>query len=131
MKVTVTVTNRQRMDGESAVTTLSAVGTWENGVLRYETTEEGVTDVTTLTVTPQKVVMERRGQLTSRLVFEPGLTHSCPYGTPYGQLELPVTTHRLKAALTAHGGTLALAYTLDAGGSLLENQLNLTIKEVS
>ena len=130
MIVTVCVTNRQTMDGETDITTLSAVGNWENGVLTYETCEDGVTDRTRLTV-GETVTMERTGALSSRLVFEKGVTHRCAYGTPYGTLDLLVTTHRIVNKLTATGGSLTLDYTLNAGGAPLHNEIEIVIKEVS
>lgn len=130
MIVTVTVKNRQTMDGETDVTTLSACGNWENGVLTYGTNEDGVTDRTRLTV-GETVQMERTGALSSRLIFEKGVTHRCPYGTPYGTLELLVTTHRMVNRLTQTGGSLQLIYTLNAGGAPIENEIEIVIKEVS
>ena len=58
MIVTVLVKNRQTIDGETDITTLSATGRWENGVLTYEMSEDGVTDRTRLTV-GETVTMER------------------------------------------------------------------------
>ena len=130
MIVTVTVKNRQCIDGEIDVTTLTASGKWEKGILTYETCEDGITDRTRLTI-GETVEMERTGALSSRLTFQKGVTHCCPYGTPYGTLELAVTTQRIVNQLTEKGGTLRLVYTLNAGGAPIQNEIEIVIKEVS
>lgn len=73
--------------------------------------------LTTLTAAPDRVVLERTGALTSRMVFVEGREHRSDYQTPYGALELVIRTHTLRSGLDSRGGELELTYDLELGGS--------------
>ena len=131
VKVNVTVRGTQYMDGECDRTEQQAVGTLEqNGqvlCLSYADEESN----TRLTVTSDKLVIDRRGDTASVMTLQVGLTHLCDYQTPYGAFSLGITTHRLDNRLTEHGGVLNAAYRLDMGGGATENEIEILVKEVS
>ena len=135
MKVEITLVSRQSMDGDTAETVTRARGTLDllpdSAVLTYTTTEDGDTDTTSLTIEAQRVTIDRRGTYRSRLILEQGQTHLCRYETPYGTFTLGVTAHRIGSTVCENGGCLQLAYALDMGGSSTENEIEITIKEVS
>lgn len=131
MKVTITVQSTQRMDGEVARDEQTVTGTLEqNGQalsLSYE--QDGQTRIM---ATDRRITIERRGEITSTMVLEPGMTHLCDYRTPYGSLTLGVTAKHIDHALTACGGILQAAYRLDTGGgSPIDHEIKIIVKEVS
>lgn len=137
MNVTVTVAGIQRLDGDTARTALTAVGTLKQQGqavrLIYEepATADTAAAITTITVTPRRVTVDRHGDTRSSLVLEQDRTHRCPYHTPYGTLSLDVTARTIVNELNTPAGRLLLAYTLDMGGAATENEIEITVKEVS
>ncbi len=131
MKVTVTVRGTQYMDGECDRTEQRASGILEQQgqALCLSYADEG--SKTTLTVTRDKVVIDRRGETASVMTLQAGITHLCDYQTPYGAFTLGVTAHRLDNRLNEHGGVLNAAYRLDMGGGATENEIEIIVKEVS
>ena len=131
VKVNVTVRGTQYMDGECDRTEQRASGTLEQQgqalCLSYADEESK----TALTVTRDKVVIDRRGETASVMTLQAGITHLCDYRTPYGAFTLGVTAHRLDNRLTEHGGVLNAAYRLDMGGGATENEIEIIVKEVS
>ena len=131
MTVTVTVRATQYMDGECDRTEQQAAGTLEKRgrLLRLSYTEEEAS--TTLTVTPDKVVIDRRGETASVMTLQVGMTHLCNYQTPYGAFTIGVTAQRLDNRLGEHGGVLNASYRLDMGGGATQNEIEILVKEVS
>ncbi len=131
MNVMVTVRGTQTMDGECDHTEQTANGRLERcgqkTILSYADEEVN----TTLTVTSDKLIIDRRGEMASTMTLQVGMTHLCDYQTPYGALTLGVTTYRLDNRLGEHGGTLYAAYRLDMGGGATENEIEIIVKEVS
>lgn len=131
MKMQITVVGTQHMDGEVDRTEQQAVGTIEKNeqvlCLRYAGDDAN----TCLTVTADKLVIDRRGETSSTMILQTGLTHLCEYQTPYGALTLGVTAHRIENNLSENGGTLKAAYRLDMGGGAVENEIEIIVKEVS
>jgi len=67
---------------------------------------------TTFLVEPTGVVLEREGEITSHMVFEPGKKHLFLYETPFGAATMDVNTERVYAALDEHGGDLEIHYRI-------------------
>ena len=82
---------------------------WE---ISYEESEltglEGVT--TTFRVEPDKVILTRRGQLNSQMVFQEGTSHDSLYQMPFGTLMLTVKATRVFYDLVPDGGSIDLVY---------------------
>lgn len=134
MKVMITVTGTQHVDGQSdtvELTTGALMREEADGfTLSYhETAATGMDGtLTTLRVQPEKVTLERRGTSAGLLVLEHKKRHVCSYATPVGSLMLGVFTHRMEQALTLGSGTLDVSYTLDVGGSMMSRQdLHITV----
>ena len=135
MEVHVSLCSVQHLDGEQTRTELTARGTLErsdDGVrLTYtEAPDDGGAHVT-VTVRGTQTVIERRGEISSRMILEQNKRHLCRYDTPYGQLSLH--TQATKVVFTDKGNTALLqaAYTLDMNGACTEQEIEFTIKEVS
>lgn len=87
---------------------------------------------TAFTVSPDEVVMDRTGAVTSRMVFRRGKKHHFMYETPYGTLALGMDTHVLEAELGAQGGSMRIEYDLDFENAMLSrNKIHITIREKS
>ena len=86
-------------------------GAWE---IIYEesalTGLEGVT--TTFRVEPEKVSLDRFGQLSSHMVFQLGVSHESLYQVPFGALLVTVQATRVVFDLVPDGGFLDLVYNI-------------------
>lgn len=138
-KVSISIEGKQFVPGvEPEVIRAQARGILEDrgeaGVLlTYQ--EDGQSEMervwTTLTATPDRVVLERTGALTSQMVFEEGQEHRSAYQTPYGTLELVIRTRALFSNLDGQGGEVRLAYDLALGGGETgRNTLRLQVRPV-
>ncbi len=67
----------------------------------------------------KKVVMSRRGSVSSELVIEPGEKHHCVYGTLYGNFEVGVEARKVSDKLTDDGGKLTFTYVVDVNSGLI------------
>ena len=87
-------------------------GGWD---ISYEESEltglAGVT--TTFRVEPGKVTLERTGKLTSRMVFQQGMTHESLYQMEFGALMLTVQATFVYFDLIPDGGVIDLSYQID------------------
>lgn len=95
-------------------------------------TVEGGTIKTKLTVMGNDtVVLERRGDLNSRLVIIEGKHNDFFYSMPQGSLTLGLYAKEVKVNLTEHGGTVKMFYTIDANNEpLSENEVEITVEEI-
>jgi uncharacterized beta-barrel protein YwiB (DUF1934 family) len=107
-------------------TEVLSVGTYEKTadgyVIEYEESEAtGFEGCTTRIESfgKKKVVMSRRGNVSSELVIEPGEKHHCVYGTLYGNFEVGVEARRVNDKLTDEGGRLTFTYVVDVNSGLI------------
>ncbi len=119
---------QQTPDGEPERTRLTTAGTLETDgeavVLTYEesalTGLEGT--VTSFRVEPTRAVLERRGTLESRMVFQPGVEDCSLYDMGFGALMIRVRGVELRSDLSPDGGTLEIRYEVvieeEAAGSV-------------
>lgn len=86
-------------------------GIWE---ITYEESEltglEGVT--TTFQVEPGKVTLDRKGNLSSRMIFEEGAVHESLYQVPYGAVLVTVEATQVSFELSSQGGYIDIAYNI-------------------
>lgn len=75
----------------------------------------GVT--TTFRVEPGKVILERTGNLRSRMVFEKDVPHDSLYQMEFGTLMLTVCAKYLYFDIVPDGGMIDLVYTIDIENS--------------
>lgn len=74
---------------------------------------------TSLIAMPDKVVLDRDGLITSRMVFQPGQKSSVLYETPYGAAALSIDTRRISRSLGEKGGSLEIDYVLGVEHALV------------
>jgi len=85
---------------------------------------------TSVMVMPDKVVVDRDGIVTSRMVFRQGEKNSFLYDTPVGQATLHMNTRGLNYRFNEHGGHMEIDYVLDMEHAFVtKNQFQLTVRE--
>lgn len=86
--------------------------------------------VTTFSVDADTVTLERKGSVTSRMEFRQGQTHRSLYTSDgLGSLLITVTTTQIENNLSADGGSLRVAYTIeieDAGIGTVAYEITVT-----
>lgn len=68
---------------------------------------------TAFAVCGKTVTLTRSGKLNSQMVFEEGTPHDSLYQTEFGALMLTVCATKVYADISAHGGTIDLAYDIE------------------
>lgn len=123
-------------NGQKLLTEVAAEGQYfERGGCRYILYDE--TDPETLLVTgntlkfkENMLELSRRGNITSRMVFETGKTHRTSYTTAYGTLILDISTE-VMSEFWSESGAVHIRYQILAEGSLLsENELKIKIRNL-
>lgn len=97
----------------------------------YEETElsgmEGTT--TTVTIKDSEVILEREGTTSTKMVFNEEQPSVSLYNTPYGMLEITVSTSSLSVDMNDNGGELQIDYDMAIAGQMpLNTSLSLKIK---
>lgn len=85
---------------------------------------------TSVKVTPEKVIVDRRGGLTSRMEFFPGEKSSFLYETPMGMATMNMNTRNVRHRFDKNGGELEIDYVLDMEHTVVSrNKFLLTVRE--
>ncbi|NLZ47714.1 MAG: DUF1934 domain-containing protein [Clostridiales bacterium] len=97
----------------------------------YEETKisgmEGTTTI--LEINPEKVVLMREGTTTAKMEFEKNNKYTTLYNTPYGVLELVISTRNIKVDIDDNGGDIYIDYDMSVAGQASYNtELNINIK---
>lgn len=137
--VMLSIQGRQSYDGQDPETIeLVTEGTLEyrDGVweIVYEesalTGLEGVT--TTFRVEPNKITLDRRGALSSRMVFQKDLAQESLYQVPFGALLVTVQATRVFYDIVPDGGTIDLVYNIaieNTQSGVIDYHLDIRAKE--
>lgn len=84
-------------------------------ILQYEESNltglEGVTTV--FQVMPDKITLSRTGKLNSQMIFEEGVFHDSLYQMEFGALQITVCATKVRANISADGGTVDLVYRIE------------------
>lgn len=136
-KVLVKIKGIQGLDGDKDVIELSTEGTFrrfeDEYIITYteDQTVEGSKTKTQLTVKGDNtVILERRGDLNSRLVITEGERNNCLYAIPQGSLTLGIYGKNVKSNMTANGGSVKMIYSIDMNFEpLSENEVEILVEE--
>ncbi len=80
---------------------------------------------------PQSVVLQRRGDITSRMEITKGERNSCFYSTPVGDICIGIFGEKIDINLNEKGGSIDLCYTIDSDLKLISrNEVKITVREV-
>lgn len=138
MQAWINIKGTQHVDEESSTVEMYTVGELtavpDGWRLTYEESEaSGMAGVQTdLSVTTDCVTLTRSGRVQTQLVLERGRRHQCAYDTGYGILQIGVFTDSIDSTLSAQGGSVAFAYTLDQNGHAVsshEVSVQVTVSE--
>ena len=133
----ITVTGTQTVDGESDSIEVITSGDYvrdDNGditVTYPEFSEENPTTRTDTAVTLRGKILtiERRGEMSSRLMLEKGKRHQCLYETPMGQMLIGIYTDSIKVIASDSGCDIRASYQLDFNQHVVSNnEFHITIK---
>ena len=136
-KVLVKVKGTQGVDGDNAVIELSTEGTLRefdgDYIITYsdDPTESGSDTKTQLTIQKSgTVILDRRGDLNSRLVITEGERNQCLYAIPQGSMTLGIYGKQVTSNMTASGGTLKMVYSIDMNlQPLSDNEVEIFVEE--
>ncbi len=136
-KVLIKIKGTQGAGDDQSVIELST-----EGVMRYfegeyvltyseDQTVEGGKIKTQLTVQDGKrIILERKGDLNSRLIITEGERNQCLYAIPQGSLALGIYGKEVKCDMTEKGGKIKMSYSIDANlEPLSENTVEITVEE--
>lgn len=135
--VIIKIKGTQGLGADKDVIELTTEGTLEKSeqgiILRYEEGEMmGERAVhTALTASGNSVILERSGDMSSKLVIERNKRNSCFYSIPQGEMVLGIYGKSVQNELTDSGGTLKMEYTIDTNlQPVSENIVEISVKEV-
>ena len=136
-KVLVKVKGTQCVDGEKSVIELSTEGTLRefegDYIITYsdDPTESGEKTKTQLTIQKNgTVILDRRGDLNSRLVITEGERNQCLYAIPQGSMTLGIYGKQVTSSMTASGGAVKMIYSIDMNLSpLSDNEVEIFVEE--
>ena len=84
---------------------------------------------TCVEIRPDEVVVDRRGGVTSRMVFRRGEKHRFQYETPFGMATLGMDTKRIRHDFGADGGSVEIDYVLNVEHAIVErNRFTLNVR---
>jgi uncharacterized beta-barrel protein YwiB (DUF1934 family) len=136
-KFLITVIGKQTVDGETntieVITTGDCVD--ENGVItitypEFSEDNPNIRTDTTVILDGGMLSIERRGEMSSRLMLEKGARHQCLYETPMGSMMIGIFTDSITADLTPQGGDIRASYQLDFNNhAVSNNEFHISIKE--
>ena len=97
----------------------------------YEETEisgmEGTTTI--LTIKENQVILEREGTTSTKMIFKEDEDSIVLYNTPYGMIEIAISTNNLDVKIDEDGGKLDIEYEMSVYGQPPFNtKLSLSIK---
>ena len=121
--IRLTLTGIQRDEsGEEYVTTTHAPGQFyeKDGVLYllYEETSRETHSVTKnkIKLKPKLMELTRRGEINTRMVFEPGKEYLTDYTTPFGSLKMELSTQNLDIQTERDRLQVRIDYILSSQG---------------
>lgn len=91
---------------------------------------QGVT--TTFEISPGLIVLDRKGPLSSQMVFREGEFHESLYQMEFGALMITVCASKVRYEITEQGGTVDLTYAIDieqSAAGIIDYHLKIDTKE--
>ena len=122
-------------DGEDRIEfTTDGLYHYEDGTGYLSYLESEVTGLpgteTCMEIRPDEVVVDRRGGVTSRMVFRRGEKNRFQYETPYGMATMGMDTKRIRHNFNERGGSMVVDYVLNVEHAVVErSRLTLDVRE--
>ena len=80
---------------------------------------------------PDEVVVDRKGSITSTMVFKKGNKSSFLYNTPYGTATMGIDTRKIKHNFNEHGGSMEIDYVIDMSHvTATKNRFLIDVREL-
>ncbi len=77
------------------------------------------------------VILQRTGDIESRLIVEAGKRSVCCYSTSHGELSIGIFGEFVKTELSGNGGRISMKYTVDSNLKLISrNTVNISVREI-
>ena len=84
--------------------------------------------MTTIKIEGNKGFLKRKGSLKSEMIFDEGKSSYVLYETPYGTLDMKITTDTIKGEIRENCGALDLEYILEFPGQApIKTNLKISI----
>lgn len=118
---------------ESVLTSYGIVDRAEDGTVRISYEDSEITGLpgclTTFCLVPDgSVVLLRRGELRTCMIFAPGSRQLCEYGADGTVPSVTLHTHDLEAEVGEAGGRVYVDYSVEIRGTVVEhNQIELSL----
>ena len=136
--VIINVVGTQGIDGESDTVEFTTEGRFGkrdgNYFLSYDEGQliEGAKVKTNLFINSQSsVVLQRKGEITSRMEITKGERSVCFYSTPIGDICIGIYGEKVEIDLDENGGSVYLGYTIDTDLKLISrNEVKITVRGV-
>ncbi len=136
--VIISVVGVQGIDGETDTVELTTEGRFgkRDGkyYLSYDEGQliEGARVMTKVFINSQQsVVLQRKGEITSRMEITEGERNLCFYSTPIGDICIGIYGESVDINLGENGGSVNLVYTIDTDLKLISrNEVKITVREV-
>ena len=136
-EVLITIKSVQNMDGvESDGAELITQGSYDYAAdgVRISYMESELTGLegtkTAFLITPEQVVLSRRGAVNAQMIFRRGKRYSFKYNTAYGALNMCLDTRRLEWNMDEHGGDMEIEYDINFDKSFLSrNKFKINVRE--
>lgn len=136
-EVLITIKSVQNMDGvESDGAELITQGSYDYAAdgVRISYMESELTGLegtkTAFLITPEQVVLSRRGAVNAQMIFRRGKRCSFKYNTAYGALNMCLDTRRLEWNMDEHGGDMEIEYDINFDKSFLSrNKFKINVRE--
>jgi len=91
----------------------------ENGTvtLSYVEKRNGAAVSCDVKVSPEKVEVQRRGDVSCDMIFTVGKTHESVYKVPPFSFDMKITALRIDSSIEKEDGSLSLLYLMNIGGA--------------
>lgn len=108
----------EKEDVMRLITTGELFETPKETVIRYEESldEKEPPQKIELRISPDSVIMSRKGAFNANMVFMKGQRYESQYQTPYGVLDMALFCTKAEYSSDEEGGELQLQYQLDLSG---------------
>jgi uncharacterized beta-barrel protein YwiB (DUF1934 family) len=126
------VENHQVIDGQAKQVSVEYCGTFyqKNGkyYIFYTETEEGASVRTMVTIDGDRVSVKRSGDISSKMIYAPGLEHSFVYSMPYGAMPIRLKTDTVSVCIGPEGGSIEMVYSLFMQEESYKNHMKITVR---
>lgn len=86
---------------------------------------------TSVFVMPDQIVVDRDGNVTSRMVFKEGEKNQFLYQTPYGKAVMGIDTRAINQSFGVDGGRAEIDYVVDVEHTVFtKNKFTISVKDV-